>query len=105
MTSNERLYIDIRGFLSVKDVDQFDIDFFAKKHSPISMLKLIEKYVVIEKIRDKIIGTKSYEILAKYENRLLIDIKLQKELKRCKNMSPHLRSDFLFKDSQYLKYR
>ena len=104
MTSNERLYIDIRGFISINEVDQFDIEFFAKKHSYKSMLRLIKKYVVIEKIRDKIIGSKSYEILAKYENKLLIDSKLQKELKRCKNMSPHLRSDFLFKDSQYLKH-
>ena len=104
MTSNERLYIDIRRFIPKNDVDQFDIDFFAKKHSPISMLRLIEKYIAIEKIRDKIIGSKSYEILAKYENKLLIDRKLQKEIKRCKNMSPHLRSDFLFKDSQYLKH-
>ena len=104
MTSNERLYIDIRGFISKKDVDQFDIDFFTKKHSPESMLRLIGKYIVIEKVRDKLIGSKSYEILAKYENKLLIDSKLIKEIKRCKSMSTHLNSDFLFKDSQYLKH-
>lgn len=103
MTSNERLYIDIRNFIPKKDVDQFDIDFFAKKHSPEFMLRLIKKYILIEKVRNKLIGTKSYEILAKYENKLRIDIKLKRELKRCKNMSTHLRSDFLFKDSQYLK--
>jgi len=104
MTNNEILYLEIREFVSKIHVDQFDVEFFAKKHSFKSMLKLIEKYIAIEKIRNKIIGSKSYEILAKYENKLLIDRKLQREIKICKNMSPHLRSDFLFKDSQYLKH-
>lgn len=101
MTYNEILYLDIRSFISIDKVDKFDVEFFAKKHSYKSMLSLIRKYVVIEKIRDKIIGRKSYEILAKYENKLLIDSKLQRQIKKCSDMTPHYKVDFLIKNSQY----
>ena len=101
MTGNERLYLEIRNFVKKDEVDNFDIDFFAKKHSYKSMFALINKYVVVKKIVNDFKDPNAKIVLAKIENKLLFNPKLLKEIKKCKTMSTHRSTDFLFKDSQY----
>lgn len=102
MTGNERLYLELRNFVGADKVNQFDVDFFQRRHTYKSMYNLINKYVDIKVVLNKFRDPKAKIVLAKIQNNLLFNPKLLKEIKKCKTMSTHRSSDFLFKDSQYI---
>ena len=101
MTGNERLYLEIRNFVGADKVNQFDVDFFQRRHTYKSMYNLINKYVDIKVVLNKFRDPKAKIAFAKIQNKLLFDPKFLKEIKKCNDMAPHYKIDFLIKNSQY----
>jgi len=74
MTANQRLYNELRKFVSKDRLQEYDNEFFAKKsHTHKSMFNFIKNYMNINARRDEITDTKAYSYLAELENKFKTD--------------------------------
>ena len=100
MTANQRLYNELRKFVSKDRLQEYDNEFFAKKsHTHKSMFNFIKNYMNINARRDEITDTKAYSYLAELENKFKTDnYKAFRESNKAKDIPRHIDKTYLFRD-------
>ena len=100
MTKNQRLYNELRKFVDIKKVLDYDNEFFDnKKRSYKFMIPFLEKYINIKLVRNKITDPKAHSHLVDLEFKTA-DPKKYRELNKVKGMPRHADKHFLFKDNK-----
>ena len=100
MTKNQRLYNELRKFVDIKKVLDYDNEFFDnKKRSYKFMIPFLEKYINIKLVRNKITDPKAHSHLIDLEFKTA-NPKKYRELNKVKGMPRHADKHFLFKDNK-----
>ncbi|MDA7729647.1 hypothetical protein N8831_02520 [Flavobacteriaceae bacterium] len=100
MTKNQRLYNELRKFVDIKKVLDYDNEFFDnKKRSYKFMIPFLEKYINIKLFRNKITDPKAHSHLVDLEFKTA-NPKKYRELNKVKGMPRHADKHFLFKDNK-----
>jgi|TARA_B110000483_G_scaffold211712_1_gene259623 hypothetical protein len=100
MTKNQRLYNELRKFVDIKKVLDYDNEFFDnKKRSYKFMIPFLEKYINIKLVRNKITDPKAHSHLVDLEFKTA-NPKKYRELNKVKGMPRHADKHFLFKDNK-----
>ena len=100
MTKNQRLYNELRKFVDIKKVLDYDYEFFDnKKRSYKFMIPFLEKYINIKLVRNKITDPKAHSHLVDLEFKTA-NPKKYRELNKVKGMPRHADKHFLFKDNK-----
>ena len=100
MTKNQRLYNELRKFVDIKKVLDYDNEFFDnKKRSYKFMIPFLEKYINIKLVRNKISDPKAHSHLVDLEFKTA-NPKKYRELNKVKGMPRHADKHFLFKDNK-----
>ena len=100
MTKNQRLYNELRKFVSKDKVNEYDNEFFSKKyHSYKSMVNFIRRYININIRRDEITDPRAYSYLAELENKFKTDnFKTSRESNKAKDIPRYIDKTYLFRD-------
>ena len=100
MTKNQRLYNELRKFVDIQKVLDYDNEFFDnKKRSYKFMIPFLEKYINIKLVRNKITDPKAHSHLVDLEFKTA-NPKKYRELNKVKGMPRHADKHFLFKDNK-----
>lgn len=100
MKRNDKLYIGFRKFVTQKDLDKYDSEYFSKKtHSKKSMISLIDKHVNVYEVYKKRLSSQNKELFKFYFS-YSCDISNQKKIKESRitgDILPTYQIKFLFK--------
>lgn len=100
MKRNDKLYVGFRKFVTQKDLDIYDSEYFSKKtNSKKSMISLIDKYVNVYEVYKKKLLPQNKELFKFYFS-YSYDISNQKKIKESRiteDILPTYQIKFLFK--------